>query len=151
MVLADSYQVTSAFTGEQGIEIVRDENPDVVLLDIILPDIDGLKVLETLMAIPAPPQVVMLTGIPYLQGICMVRLHLNTTKQAGAVCIERTGLFAALVWKPVLYVGEKHGYGFPYCCGWKAYHSGTGRRAPHRRGELFIVQRAVQSRIAQKQ
>ena len=60
MVLADSYQVTSAFTGEQGIEIVRDENPDLVLLDINLPDIDGLKVLERIMAIPGPPAVVMI-------------------------------------------------------------------------------------------
>ncbi len=61
MVLADSYQVASAFTGEKGIEIVRDENPDVVLLDINLPDLDGLEVLERIMAIPAPPAVVMLT------------------------------------------------------------------------------------------
>ena len=61
MVLADSYQVTSAFTGGRGIEIVRDENPDVVLLDINLPDIDGLKVLEKIMAIPAPPAVVKMT------------------------------------------------------------------------------------------
>ena len=61
MVLADDYQVISAFTGEQGIEIVREENPDVVLLDINLPDLDGLEVLEQIMAIPAPPPVVMLT------------------------------------------------------------------------------------------
>ncbi len=60
MVLADSYQVTSAFTGKRGIEIVREENPDIVLLDINLPDIDGLEVLEQIMAIPAPPPVVML-------------------------------------------------------------------------------------------
>ena len=62
MVLADSYQVTSAFTGEQGIEIVREENPDIVLLDINLPDLDGLEVLEQIMAIPAPPPVVILTA-----------------------------------------------------------------------------------------
>ncbi len=60
MVLADDYQVISAFTGEQGIEIVREENPDVVLLDINLPDLDGLEVLEQIMAIPAPPPVVMM-------------------------------------------------------------------------------------------
>ena len=59
MVLADTYQVTSAFTGEQGIEIVRDENPGLVLLDINLPDINGLKVLKRIMAIPGPPPVVM--------------------------------------------------------------------------------------------
>jgi len=64
IVLADSYQVTSAFTGEQGIEIVRDEDPDVVLLDINLPDLDGLEVLEQIMAIPAPPPVVILTVYP---------------------------------------------------------------------------------------
>ncbi len=57
----DSYQVSSALTGEQGIEIVREENPDIVLLDINLPDLDGLEVLEQIMAIPAPPAVVMLT------------------------------------------------------------------------------------------
>ena len=61
MVLADDYQVTSALTGEQGIDIVQEENPDVVLLDINLPDIDGLEVLERIMAISAPPAVVMLT------------------------------------------------------------------------------------------
>ena len=61
MVLADTYQVASAFTGQQGIEIVRDDNPDVVLLDINPPDIDGLEVLKQIMAIPAPPAVVMLT------------------------------------------------------------------------------------------
>ncbi len=61
MVLADSYVVASGFTGEQGIEIVRDENPDVVLLDINLPDLDGLEVIEKTMAIPAPPAAVMLT------------------------------------------------------------------------------------------
>ena len=62
MVLADDYQVISSLTGEQGIEIVRDEDPDVVLLDINLPDIDGLEVLKRIMAIPAPPPVVMLTA-----------------------------------------------------------------------------------------
>ena len=61
MVLADDYQVISSLTGEQGIEIVRDENPDIVLLDINLPDLDGLKVLEKIVAIPGPPPVVMLT------------------------------------------------------------------------------------------
>ena len=32
-----------------------------VLLDINLPDLDGLEVLRRIMAIPAPPAVVMLT------------------------------------------------------------------------------------------
>ena len=64
MVLADDYQVISSLAGEQGIEIVRDENPDVVLLDINLPDLDGLEVLKRIMAIPGPPPVVMMIVYP---------------------------------------------------------------------------------------
>ena len=74
MVLADSYQVTSAFTGEQGIDIVQDENPDVVLLDINLPDIDGLEVLKRIMAIPAPPAVVIL-----IRNIFLKLFYLNSS------------------------------------------------------------------------
>jgi two-component system response regulator AtoC len=61
MVLSDTYDVISCFTGEQGIEFVREEDPDLVLLDINLPDVDGLEVLKRITAIPAPPPVVMLT------------------------------------------------------------------------------------------
>ena len=80
MVLADSYQVVSAFTGEQGIEIVREENPDVVLLDINLPDLDGLEVLRQIMAIPAPPAVVMLTV--YLIYNCVDKKLLATYRSS---------------------------------------------------------------------
>ena len=35
--------------------------PDVVLLDIVLPDADGFTVLETLLGRPAPPDVVLMS------------------------------------------------------------------------------------------
>ena len=37
-----------AGTGEEGIRLVANKNPDVVLLDLGLPDLDGLEVLERL-------------------------------------------------------------------------------------------------------
>ena len=61
MVLEDEYQLRSCFTGGEGIERVRRDDPDVVLLDINLPDIDGLEVLEKIRSIPTPPPVIMLT------------------------------------------------------------------------------------------
>ena len=46
LVLEEEYKVYSAYTGLSGIELVEEMHPDVVLLDINLPDIDGLEVLE---------------------------------------------------------------------------------------------------------
>ena len=62
MVLEDEYQDRSCFTGLEGIERVRKDDPDVVLLDINLPNIAGLEVLEKIRSIPASPPVIMLTG-----------------------------------------------------------------------------------------
>ena len=38
-----------AATGEEVLQIVEDHNPDIVLLDLEMPDMDGLEVLERLM------------------------------------------------------------------------------------------------------
>jgi diguanylate cyclase (GGDEF)-like protein len=45
LLLEDSgYQVTFAETGQKGIEIAEAAQPDVVLLDVVLPDLDGFSV-----------------------------------------------------------------------------------------------------------
>lgn len=48
-----SVRVTTATTGEIGLEIARRERPDLVLLDIHLPGIDGFAVLAALRSDPA--------------------------------------------------------------------------------------------------
>jgi DNA-binding response OmpR family regulator len=57
----DGFQVTDAFTGEQAIQRLRDAMPDVVLLDVMLPDIDGFEVLKMIREISSVP-VIMLTA-----------------------------------------------------------------------------------------
>ncbi|MBI3592942.1 MAG: response regulator [Nitrospirae bacterium] len=42
------YECIHATKGEDAIEIARKENPDLVLLDIQLPGVDGLTVVKTL-------------------------------------------------------------------------------------------------------
>ncbi len=45
MLTQEKYEVASAFDGEEGLQKLKDENPDLVLLDIILPKKDGYEVL----------------------------------------------------------------------------------------------------------
>ena len=44
----DEYQVITAETGEDGLEKARTEQPDLIFLDIRLPGMNGLEVLEIL-------------------------------------------------------------------------------------------------------
>jgi len=42
------YQVISALDGETGLNLAKKENPDLILLDLILPKMSGFEVLEEL-------------------------------------------------------------------------------------------------------
>lgn len=44
-LLKENYDIAEAVDGERGIEAVKKEKPDLVLLDLILPGIDGFGVL----------------------------------------------------------------------------------------------------------
>lgn len=45
---ADGYQVLDAATGEEGIVLAAQQKPDVILLDLSLPDLDGREVIRRL-------------------------------------------------------------------------------------------------------
>jgi DNA-binding NtrC family response regulator len=63
MVLPDQYSLLSAYTARQGIDTAAREAPDVILLDIGLPDMDGISALKQIMARPGRPPVIMLTAL----------------------------------------------------------------------------------------
>ncbi len=44
-LVKEGYEICEAIDGEEGIKQVRKENPDLILLDLILPGIDGFDVL----------------------------------------------------------------------------------------------------------
>lgn len=58
---ADDIEVVAAVDGGRAVPMVREAQPDVVLLDIRMPDVDGLTVLADLRRMPDPPVVAMLT------------------------------------------------------------------------------------------
>src|ERR1017187_6239993 len=64
MLTPHGYAVTLAYSGGEGLEKVRTEHPDVVLLDIVMPDMSGYDVCRRLREDPATRllPVVMLTS-----------------------------------------------------------------------------------------
>ncbi len=57
----DGFQVISAYNGKEAIEQVRSSLPNMVLLDVMLPDIDGFQVLQKIREFSSIP-VIMLTA-----------------------------------------------------------------------------------------
>ena len=51
------YEVVECFSGEEALRKVPEENPDLIVLDVMLPDLDGFEVARRLLTQhpPAPP------------------------------------------------------------------------------------------------
>ncbi|MEY4703222.1 MAG: hypothetical protein RIR96_1119, partial [Bacteroidota bacterium] len=44
----EDYEVTSSFNGADALEKVRQEHFDLIILDVMLPELDGISVCETI-------------------------------------------------------------------------------------------------------
>ncbi|MDI7275733.1 MAG: hybrid sensor histidine kinase/response regulator, partial [Anaerolineae bacterium] len=81
------YQILRAFDGHEALRLMRSERPDVVLLDLYMPQLDGFSVLEHMEADAAlaqiPVVVVSAKGLPE-DGV--LRLH-------GPITIQQPGGF----------------------------------------------------------
>ena len=77
----NEYEVDTVSNGGEAIEKVREISPDLVLLDLVMPKVDGFKVLETLkndnstkdipviLFTAAPPEVAAKTGTTALEAV----------------------------------------------------------------------------------
>ncbi len=57
----DGFQVIECYKGMQAVGLLREKMPDVVVLDVMLPDIDGFEVLQLIREVSSVP-VIMLTA-----------------------------------------------------------------------------------------
>ena len=62
---AKGYRVITANSGKQGLEIIERERPDLVLLDVVMPEMSGYEVCRKIRAMPetAVLPVVMVTAL----------------------------------------------------------------------------------------
>jgi len=76
------YQVSTAYDGDEGLQKVQDERPDLIVLDIIMPTKDGFTVCEQLKSDPAFSEIPVLiltsfaekkgeTSIPVSEGLTL--------------------------------------------------------------------------------
>jgi DNA-binding response OmpR family regulator len=49
---ASGFRVVTAATGQEGVELAASEKPDLVLLDVMLPDLGGFEVAQQLRGVP---------------------------------------------------------------------------------------------------
>ena len=93
-LIPHNYKVFLAFNGQMGLEYFEEIKPDIVLLDLKMPDIDGLEVLKIIRKVSQTP-VVIITGNPqdvseiyladlkiegYIEKPISLKIVLNTLK-----------------------------------------------------------------------
>jgi UDP-3-O-acyl N-acetylglucosamine deacetylase len=62
-VLSDEgFRVLEAADGRRALDLVRGERPELVLLDVWMPELDGIELLRELREEPAQPEVIMISG-----------------------------------------------------------------------------------------
>jgi DNA-binding NtrC family response regulator len=62
VIEAEGYEVRTALIGTRGEEIFKQWRPDVVVADLMLPDLDGIALLRRLKEIDAGPEVIIISG-----------------------------------------------------------------------------------------
>jgi DNA-binding response OmpR family regulator len=61
----EGYEVVIASNGEEAMELFDKENPDVVTLDILLPDVDGIQLLRQMKEKRPKVPIIMSTAYDY--------------------------------------------------------------------------------------
>ena len=63
--LTNAYKVLIANSGREGVQLAEQEKPDLILLDIIMPNMDGFQVIKTLKENPKTLSIpiIMLTAV----------------------------------------------------------------------------------------
>lgn len=78
------YEINVAIRGAKGIELVKEKKPDVVLMDLKMPGIDGDEVLKLLKSMSPVPKVIFITA--YDDG---GKTKARLLKMGASACLDK--------------------------------------------------------------
>ena len=67
--VSEGFSVVTAENGELGLDLAERENPDLILLDILMPKMDGITVAKKLKEAGSKAQIMFLTNLKDVQHI----------------------------------------------------------------------------------
>ena len=86
----EGYHVVTANSGKEALEVFRVEEPDIVTLDIMMPDIDGLQLLRQLKQEKPQTPVIMLTAYDYRDDFSVWASDAYIVKSSDMVTLKAT-------------------------------------------------------------
>lgn len=93
LLISNDYAVVTAENGHSALTLIASHNPDLILLDLGLPDMDGIEVLKTIRTWSAAPVIVVSArGFWQTRGVCGWKRHASDTdrvQDSGAVVQRR--------------------------------------------------------------
>lgn len=92
-------KVFEAFGGREGLVIAREQQPDVILLDLVMPEVNGYAFMEELGQEPvlAATQVIIVSVRSVMQELKPVTGEVRLTRAAGFTVTELLGVVQALL------------------------------------------------------
>jgi CheY-like chemotaxis protein len=77
----EGYEVLTSLDGARGLELARSENPDLIVLDVMLPEISGLEVCRELHLDPATKKIpIIMLYMPLMESLFLRRIQTFFTK-----------------------------------------------------------------------
>ncbi|MCB9532559.1 MAG: response regulator [Myxococcales bacterium] len=67
-VLESSYEVHEARDGRLGFERFREVSPDLVVCDLVMPDVEGIELIRKLVAARPSVRIIAVSGSPHASG-----------------------------------------------------------------------------------
>jgi DNA-binding response OmpR family regulator len=86
----EGYEIVVAGTGKEALELFEKENPDIVTLDILMPDIDGISLLRMMKEQRPKIPIIMSTAYDYRDDFAVWASEAYTVKSADLTELKKT-------------------------------------------------------------
>jgi CheY-like chemotaxis protein len=95
-VKADGHQVIFACNGEEGVSVAAIERPDLILLDLMMPGMDGFEVTQWLKNHPATRNIAIIVVSALDSAVAQQRMHMSGAEMFLCKPVDRWELTSCI-------------------------------------------------------